>query len=89
MKYKVGFDIATQVCKAVDFTIYADAGCANNDNGMSGLLWGAHGDGCYQVENYRYKVKVVRTARPAVTWLRAPGMLQASHGIEHVIDNAI
>lgn len=31
----------------------------------------------------------VRTARPAVTWLRAPGMLQADLGIETVIDHGL
>ena len=89
LHYKAAFDVTSGVCKAIDTTIYCDTGCTNNDNGFSGLLWGFHGDGPYQVKNHRYKAIYVRTARPAVTWLRAPGMLQACLGIEHIMDHGI
>ena len=89
VQYKAAFDVTTGICKAVDATIFADCGCTNNDNGGAGYLFALHGDGPYQVENYRYKFVYVRTARPAVTWLRAPGMLQAALVIEAVIDHGI
>ena len=41
------------------------------------------------MKNFRYEVKLVRTAHPSVTWLRAPGMLQAAFAIERVIDHGL
>ena len=69
--------------------IYADAGCIPNDSNFGGILFAGHADGPYAVANYRYDYYNVRTARPAPTWLRAPGMLQAALAIERVIDNGI
>lgn len=55
MKYKSAFDQETGECKAVDLTLYTDSGCTNNDNSMNGMMWVAHGDGPFQVPNYKIK----------------------------------
>ena len=87
--YKALFDKNTAKCEAVDMKVYADAGSTPNDANFGGLLFAGHGDGPYAVSNYRYDFYNVRTARPAPTWLRAPGMLQAALAIERVIDNGL
>ena len=75
--YRALFDKKTALCQAIDMTVYCDTGCANNDAGFNGFLYSIHADGPYGVPNFQYQCINVRTARPAVTWLRAPGMLQA------------
>ena len=53
----------TSYLSAADVKIYSEAGAVNNDSGGAGLLWMIHGDGPYNIENYRYDTTYVRTAR--------------------------
>ena len=88
VNYKASFE-STGKCTAVDLTLYCDTGACPNDNGFAGMLFCGHGDGPYSIKNYRYNLILVRTAHPSVTWLRAPGMLQAAFAIERVIDHGL
>ena len=89
IKYKAAFDLKTGKCMAVDMKLFCDTGAVQNDNIFSGMLFALHGDGAFGVPNYKFDCKIVRTARPSVTWLRAPGMLQADLAIDRVVEHGI
>ena len=89
VKYKAAFDRKTGKCMAVDMKLFCDTGAVQNDNIFNGKKFSTHGDGAFGVPNYKYNVKLVRTARPSATWVRAPGRLQADLAIDRVIEHGI
>ncbi|CAG5108120.1 Oidioi.mRNA.OKI2018_I69.chr1.g3642.t1.cds [Oikopleura dioica] len=89
VEYRASFEKKTGKCTAVDCKLYCEAGANYNDSAFNGMLTAMHMESNLGIPNLRFECFAVRTASPAVTWLRAPGMLQASSVLALIVDEGV
>jgi len=89
VEYRASFEKKSGKCTAIDAKLYCEAGANYNDSAFNGMLTAMHMESNMGIPNLRFECFAVRTATPAVTWLRAPGMLQAASVIALIVDEGV
>jgi len=84
LKYEVGFEDDGKL-NGIKFDWYSETGLTSNESLMD--YCGSFFESCYKCDNYHVKSHILKTSKPACSYVRSPDLIASYFFIEQVMDH--